>query len=300
VNTVTIDGEEVSVATPEGKSFSMPLRKLLERIAPQRMDTCGYVLPDGVKCVFSSRTGMVVVHQSPPSVYNLKWITNDSPAMYGEGTTYRSVRIALPYLLTLAVYQQRPGGRMRLSDWNECYFRTRPLRSPDDRLLYPALLNCSRFEPPDARPLSWICTQFMKRTEFEGLPTAEERFRGGLRALRQHLLESGFNLSSEQHELTSWFTATVQRGIDPRVSSIEAWEAATREEPLFVLDVPWLETGYTLRTMVDRIFSVTVGRQPEITSARDLARLIVNAHRGSQWPRRRRTLFDFTDVTEGG
>ena len=54
-----------------------------------------------------------------------------------------------------------------LSGHNECFFRRRPLEKEDDDLLYPALLNCSKFTPQEGKPLSWICTAKMGPEEFK-------------------------------------------------------------------------------------------------------------------------------------
>ena len=124
---------------------------------------------------------------------------------------------------------------------NECFFRTEPLRSLNDPVFYPALLNCSKFDPPDGRPLSWICTQFMQDRANQIARKSTDpnvTMRKGMEALLHCLLETGFNYSSEHHELTSWFTVSKEQ--DPRIATVERWEAETKKDPNFVLDVPWL------------------------------------------------------------
>ena len=74
----------------------------------------------------------------------------------------------------------------------------------------------------------------------------------------------------------------MKAGIDPRIASVEAWEEATKTDPLFVLEVPWLRTGKTLREVTDRIAKAGSGAKP-VASAADVARLIVNSQ-----PRKRR------------
>ena len=92
----------------------------------------------------------------------------------------------------------------------------------------------------------------------------------------------GFNRSSEHHELSSWFTETVSAGVDPRLASVETWEAASAEEPLFVLQVPWLPTGKTLGQVIERIRDQRGSRR--IETAQDVARVVLN----SQSPDRRK------------
>jgi hypothetical protein len=243
-------------------------------VAPRRFDTCDVVLPDGIKCAFSQGPWTVWVHQTPPQVFNFKWIARASPSPYGRGTGYRNVRIALPYLVTLAVFGPGEHGRPQLGHGNECFFRTAPLGGVDEPLFYPALLNCSKFTPPDGRPLSWICTQHLDRNLFVNVADDNQRMRTAFRALMHCLLETGFNYSSEGHEGASWFGESTR--VDARVATVENWEAATAKDPLFVLDVPWLKTGLSVRQVAERVFKNHKAPRAAVTSAGDLARLVFN------------------------
>ena len=163
---ITIEGDVVTTTSPEGHSATMRLETLLAhfgREGPSNRDSRALMLPDGVKWMMSCAGYTIFVHQTPPAVHNLKWIAADSPAKHGPGTTYRQVKIALPYLIVFAFFEPRRNGGLTLGDRNECFFRTEPLRSPDDRLCYPALLNCSKFGSP-VKPFSWICSQHLART----------------------------------------------------------------------------------------------------------------------------------------
>jgi hypothetical protein len=283
--TVTIEGDEVRAVLPEGAAATMKLEALLERIQPDVPDSRGAILPDGVKCMLPMANGCILVHQTPPRVYNFRWIAADSRAEYGPRTSYRQVRLALPYLIVLAVFERARGDLPRLGPRNECFFLNEPLDSKglDTELCYPALLNCSRFPERSDLPLSWICTQHLPPSECARGQTLEQSLRAGLEALLRHLLESGFNRSSEHHELNSWFSETVAAGVDPRIASVRDWERATAEDPLFVLEVPWLRTGLSLGKVADRIARVHGRPGPRITCADDVARLVMNTK-----PRRER------------
>jgi len=205
----------------------------------------------------------------------LQWIASNSPAPFGRKAIYRTVRIALPYLVVLAVFVPGRGNRIQLNGFNECFFRQAPLKNPAiDTLFYPALLNCSKFDPPDGRPLSWICTQKLNFNSISSQPDDNTRMRTALRALLHALLETGYNLSSEHHEASSWFTESVS--IDPRIATIERWVRQTEIDPLFVLDVPWLKTGLTLDQVIERAFDILLASQPEIKSAGDIQRILFN------------------------
>jgi len=266
---ITIVGNMVHAVSPEGQTATMSLEDLLKTTNRRCMDTRGVVLPDGVKLLDSRGGTTIWVHETPPRVYTFKWIASESPSRFGQGTQYRMARIALPYLVVMAAFD----GEM-LSGQNECFFRTRPLEDEDDELLYPALLNCSKFTPQEGRPLSWICTANMGPESFQGCRNPKHRMRAGFRALMHCLLETGFNYSSEDHEGSSWFTESTR--CDPRVSAVENWIKASEENPLFVLDVNWLKTGMSARQVMDRMFAYRgLGGNGALTAA-DLARIIFN------------------------
>lgn len=286
-DTITIEGDQVQAVSPEGERRSMKLLELLERVAPPRIDTCGTVLPDGVKCVIPIPKGAIFVHQTAPRVHSFEWIAKDSPKPYGKGTRYRQVSIALPYLIVMAVFDEGRGGVPRLAGSSECFFSNQPLDvdGVDTQLLFPALLNCSRFHDGDlSKPLSWICVQHLPEAAHVGEKTAGRAIRKGLGALLQHLLEAKFNLSSEHHEISSWYSESVKAEIDPRIASVEAWERASTADRLFALEVPWLPTGKTLQEVAQRIANARGAGRPRFQTARDLLRAIFQPA-----PRSRRT-----------
>jgi hypothetical protein len=275
---VTVEGDEVVATLPEGTRRAMKLPDLLKRMTTGMPDTGDIILCDGTKCMLPTAEGVVLVHQTPPQVYSFQWIAADSEADYGPQTSYRTVRLALPYVIVLAVFERvgRNRGRIMLSGRNECFFVNEPLevKGMKTPLAYPSLLNCSKMGESSNGPLSWICTQHLSFAQVAGRKTDDDALRAGLTALLRHLLESGFNRSSENHEGASGFSATIEAAIDPRIESVESWEAATREDPLFVLEVPWLPTGRTLEEVVARIDTRGRGRARTMESAADVARMI--------------------------
>jgi hypothetical protein len=272
---VTIDGKLIRAVSAEGQTASLPIAELAGKIAPARMNTCGVILPDGVKAVLGEGHVVLWVHETPPSVMNLKWIAKDSPVKFGPQTRSRQVRISLPYLIVLAVFAPAEHGQLQLSNMNECFFRNKPITDESDDLFFPALLNCSRFVPEEGRSLSWICTQYLDRSSFINERDMNKRLRLSFKALMTCLLQTGFNYSSEFHEHSSWFTESAK--VDKRISTIENWEEATTSSPFFAVDVPWLQTGRSIRQVAERIFKNLNARNGTITTDSDLARLIFNS-----------------------
>jgi len=266
---ITITGTTASTVSPEGVKASMDLAKFLEAVCPPCMDTGEQILCDGIKSIQSMDGFTIVVHQSAPAIYNFKWIAKDSVIRSGRDAKYRNVRIALPYVILLATFQD---GLLTMD--NECYFRTSPLNKIDDGLLYPALLNVSKFpNTSNNRALTWICTQHLNFGKVHEGPELT-RFRDSVAALWQCLIGAGFNYSSEANEGASWYGESCK--VDKRIATIEDWQDATREDPLFAIDVPWLDTGHSLKKMCQRIFKRNVADAGPMTAER-LATAIFNA-----------------------
>ena len=101
----------------------------------------------------------------------------------------------------------------------------------------------------------------------------------GFKSLLYCLIETGYNHSSDRHEYSSWFTESTK--VDSRVSTIEKWEQASEQDPMFVLDVPWLKTGMSIKAVVERIFKNHRGTNHRIRSVLDIARLILNQPKSS-------------------
>jgi hypothetical protein len=265
---VVIEGISARAVSPEGKEASMNLASLFAAAAPRMIDTCGLILPRGTLLVSSRGPWTIVVNETPPLVFRLRWIDEKSRARYGPGTRYAQIRIALPYVIIVAVFHNGV-----LSHANECFFRTEPITCESDLLSYPALLNCSRFEPQDGKPLAWICTQNLDPQTLAEKPL-NERTRVGFQALRHCLFETGFNESSEFHEGSSWYTES--KRVDQRIGSMQAWEKATEKDALFVLEVPWLPTGLSVAQVVERIFRNQHAAAKSVATAGDVARIIFN------------------------
>lgn len=273
--TVTIEGATATATSPEGETKRMRLESLVGRMTPG-MDTGVLALPTGTKAVLSRGHTTIMVWERPPGVQKLSWIAPNSPQPYGPGTKYRNVHIALPYLVIFAPFRKYDDGHYYLLKQDECFFATKPITKLSDELCFPGLLNCSKFgdSTNEGQPLSWICTQYLKSTPQMSSTDPGERMCAGLEAVRYCLLETSFNLSSEHHEGNSWYNAT--KTVDKRIATVEAWEAATKEDPLFVLDVPWKKTNRSVKAIADRMFKRLGASDLSVKSSSDLVRIINN------------------------
>jgi hypothetical protein len=237
------DGK-VTVTTDEGvvvEREESDLHAMFRRETSLPMQ--GVAFPDGLKWIERRDGHLLVVHQSPPHVRQVRWIAPDSPERCGPGTTYRHVRLSVPYSLAFAMYYAH-GDTLVLTDGNELYFSNRPVTSLADHVCYPALLNISKV-PGQNRQRAWICTQHLRR---RGMST----WTAQLHDLLEHVWNGGFNQSSERHEGASWYQESHSV---PRLHPIEEWDRASRENDAFGLSVNWLPAPQSVGEIVEAMFT---------------------------------------------
>jgi hypothetical protein len=283
--TITITGKVVKATSPEGVTATMPIDQFVQKLHPPIMNCGGLVLPHGVHLYFSTASTTIFFWELPPAVHLVRWISADSKVPYrmgGAKVLYEDRRLAMPYVVIVAVFIRDPSGRLVLSGKNEAYFRTAPLEDADDELLFPALLNISKFPGKVAAkmPLTWICTQFLDMQKLAAESDFNRRVRQSLKALRSTMLEAGFNYSSEHHELTSYWSVSARK--IPDVADLDRWEQLSREDPLFALKVPWLRATVgrrpmTVQKLVDRIETQLGVKDTTPDTSDSLARIIFEA-----------------------
>ncbi len=243
----------LSLTTEEGSRLERPESDLVEMLKKDWVPPLGTAaMPDGVKFVEWRNPFLVVVHQMPPHVRRLRWITASSPQDYGPGVEYRYVRLSMPYSITFAVYcQQRD--RLFLTSNNELYFRNAPLRDRSDALCYPALLNISKVQRT-GRAGAWICTQHLKLEP-------HMKWTEQLEALLNHCWNSAFNRSSERHEGASWHS---EQRDNPQICPVEAWESATAKNEAMALDVAWAAAPLNAGQMIDALLQESAVTQASV------------------------------------
>jgi hypothetical protein len=238
---ITIQDGKVTLATEEGQTLERPesdLRKMIQQEVLPPLN--GAAFPDGIKFFKWQPPAFVLVHQMPPHVRQLRWITDNSPADFGPGTKYETVRLSMPYAITFAVYYQY-GEQLVLSGSNELYFRNEPLRTLNDSLGYAALLNISRIQTGN-RTVSWICTQHLR-------PSRKTDWCQQLEALLEHTWNGAFNRSSERHEGQSMYGYS--KDVHPDLHPIQRWCQATEANETFALGVKWKPVPQNVGQLMD-------------------------------------------------
>lgn len=272
LESVEIADGKVVACTADGFTAETTIPRFVDALVEAHA-TSAVLLPEGVRYVRRSGRLTAWVHVTSPRVHNVLWIRDDSPAPYGPTCTYSERRIALPYVVVIAIFTRDERGHQSLAWHNEVFFATRPMVDSRLELLHAALLNVSLFtleEAKERKPISWICTQHIEYPDLPGDAGPVAEMTAGLSALLHCLFGTAFNRSSDHHPgERSWYAESVSRKIDDRIATIDAWERATREDPLFVLGVPFIPVRATLDAVIGRAFAIhgETGQAPRDAAA---------------------------------
>jgi len=242
-----------------GRSLETSVGELLGRVGATGAAPDTWQLhPEHVRLMVSRRGGSVmgVVIEMPPGPRQVRWIRDDSPEPFGPGATYAPRHLSFPFVVLVVVFVEG-----QLSHLQQAFFRPAPLASADDPLYLTNLLNVARGYGQE----SWVCLVGLTR-DLEDLAWPER-----IRTVARHFWEAAFNRSSEMHEDNSYWGT--MRGLDPRLETPEAWEAATRADPYFTLGVPWRRAAGTLRETLAGMLDEVAPWQP-IERAEQLATLM--------------------------
>jgi len=196
------------------------------------------LLPPGTRWARRTGPALAIVAEHAPQVRAVRWL--------GEPSIRR---LAFPFVVYILVFDHDSLETMHV------FSRPRILTSEDDPLYVPALLNVQASHTPAA-----FCRACLRgHPDWFEQPVAIQ----AERAL-EFFWSSGFD-----EDVTDNTYARFAR-CDPRLTSPAIWEAATRENPMFPLDVPWPLANPRLAAAVDGLLALRrVSRSPE--DASDLA-----------------------------
>ena len=192
------------------------------------------VLPPGTRLALARGPSLVMAIEQAPQVRRVEWRPGTLKEAAGEAGAAgrRPVALATPYVLHLVRFFRETFEEMRV------YYRTATLQAEGDPLSLPNLWNVQAAESPLAR-----CRACVRgRPALEGLALGAQAV-----AAIEFFWAAGFNLDVEDNCFEQ------ARRLDARVASLEAWEAATASDPLFVLQVPWAPAGLTIRQAMEHL-----------------------------------------------
>ncbi|MEN8184808.1 MAG: hypothetical protein ABFS46_19990 [Myxococcota bacterium] len=255
---IRIVGDRVVVEQGRRRIHETPLSDVVAAIA-RAAERPGKprVLPRGVRLVRERRDAVALAVEIPPRARTVRWLAGDSGKPFGRGASYREYFLSFPYVVLLIVLR-----RGELTGLQQLYYRVEGLDAGEE-LLLPNLYNVA--EGYGQR--CWLCLQNLGSV-------AELPWPGKVERISEHLFSAAFNQSAENHEGNSYWSSA--NAVDTRVKTPEAWDAASRENPWFALEVPWRPAKTTasaeLEGMLDRVVAPLA-----LSTSMDLAGLITGA-----------------------
>lgn len=248
---IEIVGREVNIRVNGIVRKSFPVSHLVESIRQEKQQQPrGDIFPDGLKYWQQRGDITVVLIEQTAMPRTVHVIAEDSPASEGTAAKYVRRTLSFPYIYLLIAF----AGPSMLN-CQQLFYRNRPLQSLDDPLFLSNMLNVST---DDFHKIpNWLCLQ--------GLHISNDMpFGKKIRTILDYIWNSSWNKSIDVHGGVSQFM--VMKDIDHRISSFPRWEAATREDPYFMLKIDWKPAGMTVRQAFDRMYSYfSIGRK-EYTS----------------------------------
>jgi hypothetical protein len=254
---IILEQKLARLANADGTEHTMDLRAFVSAIAVHAVQgRTPTPIADNVRWVISCGGVQVYVVELRPELRRVEWIAADSPAPFGPEAVTASRQLATPYIVLKIPFRHG-----QLSQRVEIFYRNQPLTEldgPGGELYFPNLLNVS---PLAYNCVCWFCTQYLTLPRSRGNPTP------ALDAVVNHLNSGKFNLSSEYSEGESGFSYYKKLGIDPRVADVDLWEAASQQNPRWVLEVPWQTTGIVLGQLIDSELAHQRAAGPPATAA---------------------------------
>ncbi len=262
--------DRVELHLPGSTVQTLPARALIEAVQVNGIRGLGSeALPDNIKWKVECGKQTIYILELKPEVRSVLWISSSSKAPYGPEAKYESYRLAFPFVVLKV-----PFVNGQLLESTELFYRNAPLSSLADELFWPNLLNVS---PRSHGCTAWVCTQYLA-AEMSQLAAKLRRPLTEVEALHCFCLHiwGPLNHSSEANEGMSCFGKAAMDQVDPRVTDVTRWQAAS-EKPEFILGVPWKPAGHTIRSLIleqlDRF-----GARRELGDAAELVSLLL-AHR---------------------
>lgn len=253
---IIIDREQVITKTPEGHHKTIGIRKFENIINPPKLD---FVLPSGVKLWLQRGNMFMAVCEIKPGAYRLNWMG-------------RERTLALPYVVLMLPFQYQKHLLTPLTIGLECYYRNAPVTDLNDKLYYPALLNCGHWA--SLQLTSWMCASRMDLSSIHDTKDNNRRLWLSIAALRNHFFGANFN----DEWLYAWKKYLGWEKRDSRIIDVTRWEKETAKYPSFVLGIDWMPAEKNMLATIE----YTIGRVAPLfgcsATAYNLETRLINHH----------------------
>jgi hypothetical protein len=253
---IEIAGGRVACKQDGSESFTVPLKDFIDTIG-ENIDclVLSEAIPDGVSFVRRRGDAVVLAIEEKPTLRTVRWLADESTVPYGKGAVYRDVALAFPFVVIIVALR---GGA--LTGYQQCFFRTAPLRNLSDPLFCPNLYNVAEAYGMKC----WLCLANLKKN------LAALHWEEKVAEIRRHIWGSTFNRSSEANEGNSYWQT--MRNSDPRIASVQTWEQESKKDRAFPLKVRWRPAGKTVGQVMEEMLAVLAPAGP-LCTVEELIRL---------------------------
>lgn len=275
-HTVTVEGSAVKTVSPEGAPAEMSVEKLLGALRRSAAaELAGVMMPDGFRTFWHAGPVAVLLFEIPFGLHQVNWRVGGAP--FGPECQYEKFIIALPNIELFAPFVLNERGQFRLARKRvEAHVSNTPIREASAKVYPPPLLNCSKYTNPAEAPrkcISWLCTQSLDEAKLAAVKDNGARIRASFRELRRVLLDGGFNLSSDVHEGSSWYTESAK--VVKEICDLNQWQRRSRSDPTWILKQQWIDLGHTAADIATRLLTIMgATKRAAVTSSDDIARLL--------------------------
>jgi len=188
--------------------------------------------PNGHRWTMRQSNYTLVVVEQDPTWRHVKWIADESKDPFGPGASYKTVRLAFPFIVLFVLFDHHGD----LAGYHQAYYRTEKIRSIHDSLFYTNLRNCTAWHGMK----SALCiTHDRCDYNLRRLSWSEK-----INRFVEIFWTTWFNKSSEAHGEIPYYT--LMKDVDPRISTLSRWEEESAKDPLFPLNVRWKPAKTTI------------------------------------------------------
>jgi hypothetical protein len=259
---IEIQGESATLYQIESNGGN-PLKKmerkvavadLLEKIASERIQSDVIetpILSAGSRYYLKNGDFEAVIIERVPAVASVN-LTSDG---YEIGATNRMYRLAMPYVIFILYLYK---GRMVHREFTcSVFFQNEPFTSLDAPLSYAPLPNVYTIEP-------WCSAGCLEGLQIEQESPLNDKIASAV----NYFWSSGFTGYGDQ-------STFVKRNPDSRISTLEKWERNSKQDPLFVLNIPWESSGRSARQIIQRVKNrhagTAIGTSERVSNVSQLA-----------------------------
>lgn len=211
------------------------------------------ILPPGTRYHEKREGADVIVLEIPPLVREVLWTSrgrNDIEKIIDQKMRKEiTFSLAFPYVIVVFGFRRE---KVQTGGWGNglpmCFFSNSPVSSFSDRLCHTHLQNV-------ANRSHWLCLHP------DDLPAGIAR---GCEAILNDLWNGIFTNNMQQEDD---YHHGLAEGIDARVRRVTDWQKNTLEDPLFILDIAWRESAYSVGDAISRAFQQLTERVEEKESS---------------------------------